>query len=215
MAIHRTLKINVSPIKRQSLNSLSVNLSVHRLCKFLGETLHLYSNDSDSELRAAAVEVWKHLTEKMERCEINKCQNVLAQVNVVLNSFIASVRTELPATVIFEAYFLRGLVLETLHRSKAAVQPFMKALWIASSTADIPNELLAITTHHLGKCYGANGNYEDATKLLERSLCAYEQSHVPKHHSCVADAESTIRRLNEERKTVVCHGNCTLSSIAE
>ncbi len=127
---------------------------------------------------------------------------------------IATVQTDLPATVIFEAHFLRGLVLETLHRSKAAIQPFMKALWIASSTADIPNELLAVTMHHLGKCYGANGNYEDATKLLERALFAYEQSHVPKRHSCVADAQSMIRRLKEVRKTVVCNGNRRLSFIA-
>jgi tetratricopeptide (TPR) repeat protein len=198
--LHRTHAANnTRSIRRQALSSLSIGLALDRLGKLLCQTLRQCSHDND--LRMMSVSSYQSLLYRMhevESCRLECCRDELSRIYDVLDTFITST-ADLPATVVFEVHSLRGLVQETLCRHKLAQQSYLKALWIASSTAQIPKEQLAMTMHHLGKSYGANGDYKEATALLERSLSEYEQSHIPKRHVCVVDAESEIRRLSAQR----------------
>jgi tetratricopeptide (TPR) repeat protein len=197
--LHRTHTANNTRIRTQDLSSLSIGLALDRLGKLLCQTLRQHSNDNDLTMMAVFLyESLLHRMQEGESCRLESCSDELSQIVDVLDVFITST-AELPATVVFEVHSLRGLVQETLCRHKLARQSYLKALWIASSTAQIPKEQLAIAMHHLGKSYGASGDYKEATALLERSLSEYEQSHIPKRHVCVADAESSIRRLSAER----------------
>jgi tetratricopeptide (TPR) repeat protein len=215
--LHRTRTAN--SIRRQALSSLSIGLALDRLGKLLCQTLRQHSNDNDLRMMAVSShQSLLHRTNEVESCRLECCRDELSQIDDVLDAFITST-ANLPATVVFEVHSLRGLVQETLCRHKLASQSYLKALWIASATAQIPKEQLAITMHRLGKSYGANGDYKEATALLQRSLSEYEQSNIPKRHVCVADAESSIRRLSAQRLAVKpsfsCPKQTTLALIPE
>jgi len=56
--------------------------------------------------------------------------------------------------------------------------------------------------HHLGKCYAADGDYQNAIFLLERSMAEYEQLQLPAGHCCVTDAQCCLREFLEKQLSV-------------
>ena len=224
MAVQRTNGVTRA-LRKQSLNSLSLGLSLERLDRFLLHTLPHHANDS--ALVTVAATEYAHIMNRLGRVPVlvdediaKGCRDELGQIDEVLAAFISCPVTQLPPALVFEVHFLRGMIQDALRRSTLARQSYMKALWIATSaTTDVPREQLVLTMHHLGKNYGADGNHEEAVELLEKVVMEYEKLKIPGGHPVLQDARLSIQLFEEQgahrKMWASFSGNRRLSLIRE
>ena len=192
--------------RRRSRRDLSLVLSLDRLGRLLLETLPNYTADSALATIAADryAQITEHLDDKTTQGVSGEelaehFRNELSLIEEVLGAFIMSLNADVPAVVVFEVHFLRGLMQEELRRNQLAVLSYTKALWIASAaTSEVPKLQLILTMHHLGKVYGATGNYDMAVDLLDKVLVEYENLQLPSQHSCLVDAKAFLQNLEDQ-----------------
>ena len=186
-------------MRKHSNSSLSVDLNLDCLERFLRRTVRHYSEDR--ELAATAEAQFAGIAEHCRSRGLEHCKDDLSNVASVLDTFVSS-SPSLPAAIVYEVHSLMGLVRVALKQHSVAVKSYMKALWFASATEDIPQEQLAVTLHRLGKAYGDTtiGRYGEASYLLTKALDIYERAHVHKDHHCVVDARQTLESVQEKFK---------------
>jgi len=192
MAIQRgLLSTKRSRSGRNSFSILTVNLNLGDLGRFLRQTIGTFSVDADltSSARVHFEALLARLMladERIEAChaEIENCVSVLF-------SFLESsgeMQLQLPSTVIYDAHSLIGCMQELLQQHKLASLSFLKALWVASVTPEVSTEMLAITLHRLGQAYSAMGMYDEAQKILQKTVTEYTMANVHRNHAVVVDA---------------------------
>ena len=172
------------------------------------------SFSSDADLATSAVAQFEvlcaHFAEEEDQ-RLEACHEELDNCVVILSSFLAGAseqqdrqRQPIPSAVILEAHSLIGCIHESLHHHKLAVLSYLKALWIASATADgLPSELLAVTMHRLGRAYSSTGAYAEARSLLQKAVTEYAQAGVHRNHAVVVDARELLSWVNQKRADVV------------
>jgi len=186
-------------MRKNSYSSLSVDLDLEVLERFLRLSIRHYTEDR--ELAATAEAQFAGLAERCRSQGLERCRDDLINVASVLDAFLSS-SPSLPAAVVYEVHSLMGLVRVALKQHSVAIQSYMKALWIASATEDIPQEQLAVTLHRLGKAYGDSTirNYGEASFLLTKAIQMYDRAHFHKDHRCVLDARQTLESVQESYK---------------
>lgn len=184
MAINRA--ITVRTWRKTENSGLVVGLALGQLGCFLRQTLPRFSSDRD--LETSAWTEYNTITARIKQeVRLESCRDELINCMTVLSSFLVSA-SELPGTVVFEAHSLIGCIQETLQHHKLASQSFLKALWIASATDEVPSELLALALHRLGRAYGSMGVYNEAKNLIEKALLKYDTANVHRDHVVVVEA---------------------------
>ncbi len=178
------------PMRRRSLEVLTVGLTFTRLHRFLEHTIPQF----DRSLAKAATNAYADLVLRRD-----DGRDELVRMDDVLSSFLNNNRYTPAAEIIFEAHFVQGMIRDDLHQTEEARMSYTKALWIASYTQNIPQMKLAATLHHLAKTYAQTGNYDEATKLLSKALTEYESCQTPEKHACMEDARQCYRRYLEKQ----------------
>jgi len=213
MAIHRGLAASGrSRSSRNSFSFLTVDLNLGELRRFMQQTIASFSSDADLATSADAqfAVLCAHFTEDEDQ-GFEACHEELDNCVVILSSFLAGAseqqdrqRQPIPSAIILEAHSLIGCIHESLHHHKLAVLSYLKALWIASATADgLPSELLAVTMHRLGRAYSSTGAYAEAHSLLQKAVTEYAQAGVHRNHAVVVDARELLSWVNKKRADVV------------
>jgi len=148
MAIHGHHGIATRIMRRQSHSSLSIGLTIDRLCRFLCHALPRHTKDRElKEMAASAYEQFATLNPE----GFSPNREELSQVDDVLAAFVTSSR-ELPATIVFEVHSLRGLVQEATGQHSEATKSYMKALWIAAGASqEIPQGATCVDDASLGQ----------------------------------------------------------------
>lgn len=178
----------LSGTTRKGASSLSLGLNLDRLQVVLRSVVAKYTDDED--LASMAISECDAITHRSRQDRILRNDDLYNIMNV-LEAFLSSSST-LPALVVFEVHSLIGLLSAEQKKYSSAIQSYMKALWMAASADNIPEEELAVTLHRLGKAYGELANHLEAKNLLEKALKVYEKVNVRKDHPCVVDARSAM-----------------------
>lgn len=172
-------------------SSLSLGLDLNRLEVVLSRSVHLYSRDRD--LLAMASAEGCRIADRVRTRGVKGCGDELSNVMMILSSFLNSCTSNVPSTLVFEVHSLVGQILEWQRSYDSAIVSYVKALWIASWSKEVPPEHLARTLHQIGKVYGIQGNYLEAKKLLQRALQSYEAAQMATDHPIVVDARQSLK----------------------
>lgn len=136
------------------------------------------------------------------RDEIRFCRSVKhpdwSNVLSILSDFVNS--PGLQPQAVFQVHSLMGSLHYDTKSYRMAVQSFTKALWLASSSAEIDPVHLGLTLHHLGLIHGALSNHEEAMNLLKKALTVYQTSKLPPSNPVHADASSQYSSYCEKLK---------------
>lgn len=204
MAIHRgSLSTRRSRSGRFSVRLESADLSVDDLGRFLRQTIHTFALDSDltSSARIHCDALLHRLSQDGNNVE--SCREELDNCVSILYSFLASSGEhgkEFPSLVVFEAHSLMGCMQHILKQHKLASISFLRALWIASATPNVPAELLAITLHRLGRAYTETGLYVEAHQVLQKALAEYKIANLHRSHAIVVDATGLLESIDQKLK---------------
>ena len=181
----------------------SVDLNVNDLGRFLRQTIQTFSSDSDLTRSARFhCEALLHCVSQNEG-SMESCREELENCASILSSFLAALGEHgkvVPSTVVFEAHSLMGCMQHILKQHKLASLSFLRALWIASVTPNVPSELLAITLHRLGRAYSETGQYSEAQQILQKALAEYKVANVHRNHAIVVDASCLLVSIEQKLK---------------
>jgi tetratricopeptide (TPR) repeat protein len=183
-------------MRSSSLNSLSVYLNLNQLERVLREDISRYSKDRT--LARMACTEFRDLARKYYAEGPDSCQYLLGNAATTMESFV-STSSAMPSRLVFDIHSLIGSIRIMQKQYAEAANSLTRALWIASSTKEVPTEELAVTLHRLAIAYGASNNYDHAKSLLQSSLIAYEKASVAKSHPCVVGAKSLIEALDRKQ----------------
>jgi tetratricopeptide (TPR) repeat protein len=86
-----------------------------------------------------------------------------------------------------------GLLRARQKRYDCAIQSYLKALWVQTSSVDARDSLnIAITENRLGLAYGKCGDLLQAISLLEKTLEHYDKAKMKADHHCVVEAQTAL-----------------------
>lgn len=187
MAIKKPFSL---PRRSNSFSGLRVDLDVGRLRSFMLHTIPSYCCDSDLKKSASIQsQILAYKCSKGDALCHDDLRNCLAILSAFLSSNTCCVP---PAFVVFKGHSLVGCILESLGQHRRSSQSFLKALWIASSTSEVSVELLALTLHRLGICYGRQGMFKEAKRLLKLALIKYSAASVHQDHVVVVASRDLL-----------------------
>lgn len=166
---------------------LSANLNPEHLERLL-QALCSFSKDSD--LIAMGSE-FAGLAAHYREYGAKSCQDELSNAIALLSASL-SASPDLPTLIVYDIHSLIGLIREGQAGPSAAIQHYLKALWIASSTEEIPREQLALTLHRLGRAYGRSGNSRQGKSLLAKAIQIYEVCNLHRE-PCMAEAKEMMQ----------------------
>lgn len=207
-------KTRPRPMRKNSASGLSVNLNPEKLeCLLLA--LCALSDNSDL---AAMASMFEGLAVRYRKQGRQGCQAELLNVVALLSSSLSTL-PDLSTLMVYDIHSQIGLIREFQKGPSSAIQPYLKAFWIASATEDISEEILAITLHRLGRVYGASGNCLQGKSLLLKAIQIYEKKNLFKE-PCMAEAKETLVEYEvvikaESRSSLSMSGIRRLSLIVE
>lgn len=182
-------KTGPRPMRKSSASGLSVDLNPEQLETLL-QALCDFSDDVDLVGMASEFE---GLAARYRAYGRDSCQDELANAVILLSSSL-SVMPNLPTLIVYDIHSLIGLIREHQGGASSAIQPLLKAFWIASSTEDIPDEQLAVTLHRLGRAYGESGNCSQGKSLLVKAIQIYEKKNLYRE-PCMEEATQKLEEF--------------------
>lgn len=197
-------KPRARPLRKRSTTGLSSHLNPDQLEPLL-IALCAFSDDADvvamaSEFDGLAAHYREHGAENC-RAEL---ANAVALLSASLNT------SDLPTLLVYEIHSMIGLIRESQSGPSYAIQPYLKAFWIASAKQDIPREQLAVTLHRLGRAYYLSGNCVQGKILLSKAIQIYEERNMYRE-PCMAEAKDMLQACEQ---TIIASKARMSSSIA-
>jgi tetratricopeptide (TPR) repeat protein len=99
--------------------------------------------------------------------------------------------------LIFHGHSLLGQIREFFAKSyDSALDAYLKALWIASWSRDIPIEYHARTLHRIGALKGATGKAGEARDLLRQALIKYRAAGISPDHPTAANCHELFQQYD-------------------
>lgn len=192
-------------LRKNSFSCRGTALDIEGLERFMRHTVPKYSISVD--LSASASAAADQLAETIRLYGNQSCGEELENSLMVLNSFFGLSKAAVPSSVVFEVHSLAGQIKEAQMNYESAVCSYLKALWIASSSTEMPLEHLGLTLHRLGKVYGQTGDYLQGKRVIGHALATYDRMNLGKDHPCILDAKHA--RQEYETKSLISDSSWT------
>jgi hypothetical protein len=120
---------------------------------------------------------------------------LLSNAIPVLTCFLSRCHESVPPVLIFHGHSLLGQIREFFTKSyDGALDAYLKALWIASWSRDIPVEYHARTLHRIGALKGATGKAREARDLLRQALTKYHAAGIPVDHPTAVNCHEILQQ---------------------
>jgi hypothetical protein len=186
-------KTRTRPMRKRSATGLSSNLNPDQLEPLL-QALCAFSEDADVVAMASE---FAGLAARCREYGAESCQDELSNAVALLSASLST--SNLPTLIVYDIHSMIGLIRESQAGTSSAIQPYLKAFWIASATEDIPQEQLALTLHRLGRAYHLSGNCEQGKSLLARAIQIYEECNLHRE-PCMTEAKEMIQECEQTIK---------------
>jgi tetratricopeptide (TPR) repeat protein len=176
---------------RNKTSTFSVGLDTDHIERLLCQSL--LRRTKDAEL-VALISEFEGLGARCHSQGLENCQDELNNASTML-AICLDALPALPAQIVLQVHSAIGLIYEAQGQYNSAIQSYLRAFWVASAAANIPQEQLGCVLHRLGNAYSLSGKYQMGRSLIEKATKIYEKAHLDKK-SCMEEAVETLKVLD-------------------
>jgi len=200
-------------------SGLCVELNLKELEEFMVVTIPQYCSRNQTLLSVRSKMYGKGLAEKYISQNFKEDEYELEEIMLILTIFLDKSPRSLSLDIVKQVHTFIGHIKGLQQSYDEAIQSFLKVLWIETSklsksssssssskkrgvfkiSSSLSSRMqpedninTSLTTHRLAIMYGRNGNYLEATSLLEKVLKNYKNLNVKEHHNIYMNANKAL-----------------------